>query len=98
MKLADALTKLKNAEPALRPHGIVHAAVFGSVARGEERDDSDIDIAIDLDRLVSRTLWDYVAAKRVVETLFDGSVDVVDRAALKTHVRERVERELVYAF
>ena len=98
MKLADALTTLKKAEPALRPHGIVHAAVFGSVARGDERDDSDIDIAIDLDRLVSRTLWDYVVAKRMVETLFDGSVDVVDRAALKPYVRERVERELVYAF
>jgi predicted nucleotidyltransferase len=98
MKLTDVLSTLKEAEPALRPHGILHAAVFGSVARGEERSDSDIDIALDLDPEVSRTLWDYARAQRVVGELFPGPVDVVERDALRPNVRERVERELVYAF
>lgn len=98
MKLADVLAILKQAEPALRPHGIVHAAVFGSVARGQERPDSDIDIAVDLDPVISRTLWDLVRAQRVVSELFHVPVDVVEREALKPKMRERVERELIYAF
>jgi predicted nucleotidyltransferase len=98
MKLAEVLDTLRKAEPALRPRGVMHAAVFGSVARGEERADSDIDIAVELDDDVVRTIWDYSGVKIAVSDLFDGEVDVVDRAALRPHLRGNVERELVYAF
>jgi hypothetical protein len=40
----DALATLRRHENALRSHGVAHAAVFGSVARGENRPDSDLDI------------------------------------------------------
>jgi hypothetical protein len=98
MKLADVLATLKKAEPELRPHGILHAGVFGSVARGENRHDSDIDIAVDLDDLTVLTIYDYAHVKNVVADLFDLPVDVVNRAALKPYLRDHVERELVYAF
>jgi uncharacterized protein len=98
MELEQALHTLRSAEPKLRAIGVRHAAIFGSTARGEQRADSDVDIAIELDGLVSRTIYDYVEAKEAVAALFDQPVDVVDRAALKPHLRERVERELVHAF
>jgi predicted nucleotidyltransferase len=98
MKLEQALDTLRNAEPKLRAKGVCHAAIFGSTARGEQRADSDIDIAVELDDLVARTIYDYVDVTDAVAALFDQPVDVVDRAALKPHLRKRVERELVYAF
>jgi uncharacterized protein len=98
MKLDEVLATLRQAEASLRPHGVVHAGVFGSTARGARKPESDIDIALDLDDRISRTLWDYAAVKLAVADLFDEPVDVVDRAALKPYVRENVERELVYAF
>ena len=98
MTLESALRTLRDAETALRARGVSHAAIFGSTARREERADSDIDIAVDLDGRVSRTIYDYVEVKEAVAALFDRPVDVVDRAALKPHLRERVEREPVYAF
>ena len=98
MELEKALRTLREAELALRAKGVRHAAVFGSTARGEQRTDSDIDIAVDLDDLVARTIYDYVEVKDAVAALFDRQVDVVDRAALKPYLREEVERELVYAF
>jgi len=98
MKLDDVLATLRQAEPSLRPHGVLHAGVFGSVARGDQKPGSDIDIALDLDPETSRTVWDYVGVKMAVSELFDGPVDVIDREALKPRVRESVERELVYAF
>src|SRR3954453_10675476 len=98
MKLEQALDTLRSAELELRARGVCHAVIFGSTARGEQRADSDIDIAVELDDVIARPIYDYVEAKDAVAALFDQPVDVVDRAALKPHLRQRVERELVYAF
>ncbi|HVY50763.1 MAG TPA: nucleotidyltransferase family protein [Devosia sp.] len=78
--------------------GVRHAALFGSVARGEAGPKSDIDIAIDLDRSRRPTIYDYVGMQQFISGLFDGSVDVVDRESLKPAVRESVMADLVRAF
>lgn len=49
MNGSDIITRLKAHEAALKARGVAHAALFGSVARGEQRGDSDIDIMIELD-------------------------------------------------
>jgi uncharacterized protein len=43
MNLQDALATLQRHESALRARGVAHAAVFGSVVRGDNRPDSDLD-------------------------------------------------------
>ena len=78
--------------------GVRHAALFGSVARGEAGPHSDIDIAIDLDMSRQPTVYDYVGMQQFITELFDGPVDVVDREALKPRVRERVTVDLINAF
>jgi hypothetical protein len=72
--------------------------VFGSVARGEERPDSDIDILVEIDPDRHITVYDYVALKEYVSELFDGAVDVVSRNGLKPFIRPRVTAEAIYAF
>lgn len=98
MKLEQALRTLRDAEPALRAKGVVHAAIFGSTARGDQRLDSDIDILIDFDPLARVTIYDYVAVKDDIAALFEQPVDVVDREGLKPHLRQPVARDLIYAF
>ena len=49
MKAHDAIAVLQKNADALRARGVRHAALFGSVARGEARLDSDIDVMIELD-------------------------------------------------
>ena len=98
MKLEQALSTLRGAEVALRAKGVRHAALFGSIVRGENRPDSDVDILIDFDPAASVTMFDYVAVSNDIASLFDGPVDVVDREALKPHLRKPLARDLVYAF
>ena len=98
MKLEHALRTLRDAEPALRAKGVLHAAIFGSTARGEQRVDSDLDILIDFDPAARVTIYDYVAIKDDIASLFEQPVDVVDREGLKPHLRQPVARDLVYAF
>lgn len=98
MKLEQALRTLRDAEAALRAKGVRHAAIFGSTARGNTRAGSDIDVLIDFDPSAGVTVYDYVAVKNDIASLFDGRVDVVDREGLKPHLRNPVARDLVYAF
>jgi uncharacterized protein len=44
------------------------------------------------------TVFDYVGVKEYIASLFDAPVDVIDREALKPHLREPSARDAVYAF
>jgi predicted nucleotidyltransferase len=98
MTREEVIARLREREPELRAHGVVHAALFGSVARGAQRADSDIDILVDLDPVVVATVFDYAGVKDFVASLFPGPVDVIDREALKPSFRPRASAEALYAF
>jgi len=68
------------------------------VARGSNRRDSDLDILVEFEPGAEGTVYDYVRFKEYVASLFETSVDVVDRAALKPYLRAPVERDVIYAF
>jgi uncharacterized protein len=92
------IARLQEKQAALRAKGVVHAAVFGSRARGDYRADSDIDIMIELDPTARITIFDYSGLKTYIGELFDLPVDVVNRAFLKVPVRPSVVDDAVYAF
>ena len=70
MKRDEIIKRLKEREADLRAHGVMHAALFGSAARGEQRPDSDIDILVDLDPAIVATMFDYAGVKAYVASLF----------------------------
>lgn len=78
--------------------GVIHAALFGSVARGEAGPGSDIDIAVDLTEDAAPGIWEYVGLKRRVGELFPGEVDVIDRGTAKPWLRAEIDRDAIYAF
>lgn len=98
MKRDEIIETLKAREADLRAHGVIHAALFGSVARDEQNAESDIDILVDLDPAIVVTIFDYAGVKDYVASLFRGSVDVIDREALKPRVRPRAAADAIYAF
>jgi predicted nucleotidyltransferase len=98
MNRQDAIAILRQHADALRSRGVRHAALFGSVARGDNRPDSDIDILVEFDPSARVTIFDYVGLKNYIATLFEGPVDVIDREALKPRLRQPSVRDAVYAF
>jgi hypothetical protein len=95
----DAIIEtLRARERELRRLGVCHIALFGSVARGDATETSDIDLLVDLQPDAPIGVFEYVGLTQFIEDLFPVRVDVANHARLKPHVRPSAEREAVYAF
>jgi hypothetical protein len=92
MAVRDDLRRRRDAVLAIAArHGVSRIRVFGSVARGEERPDSDIDLLIDLDD--DRGFADYLEFAEEIETLFGRRVEIVLNRSLSRHFRPYIEAE-----
>jgi predicted nucleotidyltransferase len=74
-------------------HGARRIRVFGSVARGDARPDSDLDLLVAMDD--GRSLLDLIGLGQDLEELLGRKVDVVSESGLSVHVRDRVLAEAV---
>ena len=95
----DIIARLRACEADLRARGVVHAALFGSRARGDNFGPVAVaGLALDLDLDAVDDVYAYVGLKHFIAGLFDGPVDVIDREGLKPYIRPPAESEAVYAF
>jgi hypothetical protein len=72
-------------------HGASNVRIFGSVARGETRPDSDVDFLVELEP--SRSLLDRVALIQDLEDLLGTKVDVATERGLRQCLRDRILNE-----
>jgi len=78
---------------AAQRHGVRAVRVFGSAARGDTTDASDVDLLVDLEE--GRSLLDLLAFQEEAEAIAGTSVDVATTDLLKEHIRDEVLKEAV---
>ena len=76
-----------------RRNGATNLRVFGSVARGEEGPESDLDLLVEMEQ--GRSLLDHIALIQDLEEDLGCRVDVVTEKALKERYRQRILEEMV---
>lgn len=74
-------------------YGAYNVCIFGSVARGEEREDSDIDFLVEMEP--GRSLLDWIGLMQDLEDLLGRKVDVATVKGLQEYFREQILREAV---
>jgi predicted nucleotidyltransferase len=104
MDTAEAVTAekviavLRAQEPRLRAAGIRALSLFGSVARGEARPDSDIDLVAELDPAAKMDLIRLVGLEQELSDLLGREVQILPEPVEKPRLRASVERDRVRAF
>ena len=78
--------------PILRKYNLKKAGIFGSIARGELREDSDVDILVEIER-DDLSLLDFVGIKLELEAALGRKVDLVEYDTIKPLLRERILAE-----
>jgi uncharacterized protein len=92
--MSPSLEALRETVEARMPqHGVVHAGVFGSVARGDDRAGSDVDFLVEFER--GRSLLDVAGLRVELREALGREVDVATRNSLHPRLRDRILRELV---
>lgn len=79
--------------PILKEKGVIRAALFGSYVRGEERDDSDIDLLVEVPN--GTGLFAFGGLKRKLEEALDKKVDLVTYNSLHPMLRDQILNEQV---
>jgi predicted nucleotidyltransferase len=94
MRREEVIQKLRQHYPGLvKNYGITSLALFGSVARDEATDTSDVDVLVDFG--APPTFDQYMGLKIFLEDLLQCQVDVVTRRSLKERIRPYIEKEAV---
>jgi predicted nucleotidyltransferase len=81
-------------EALLQRWPIEWMALFGSVARDEATEASDVDVLIQLNDSIG---WDIVTLADELESLLGEKVDLITREAIKPRYWERISGEVIYA-
>jgi uncharacterized protein len=93
----DTISTLKVHEKFIRQKfGVKRIGIFGSFARGEEREDSDLDVLVVFEE-GQKTFDNYMDLKFYLEDLFGREVDLVTEKALKPQLKDIIMKDVVYA-
>ncbi len=94
-RLEEIQEILRQKKPILRERfKVKEIGIFGSFVRGEEKDTSDLDILVELERPVG--LIKFVGLQNYLSDELGEKVDLVTKSALKPRIKKNILSEVVY--
>lgn len=90
--MAKEIEKIKSKiVEVLKKNGVVKAGIFGSYARGEQKQSSDIDLVIE----VNGSLLDVIRIEREIKQKLRRKIDVLTYGAISPYLKERILKEQI---
>jgi hypothetical protein len=97
MQRDEAITKLREHEAELRQLGVQHLYLFGSTARGEADEESDVDLFFDYER-GKLGLFELMDVKEQTSRILGRKADIMTRDSLHKVLRSRIEASALQVF
>jgi predicted nucleotidyltransferase len=97
MERAAAIATLKAHEAELKQLGVEHLYLFGSTARGEAREDSDVDLFFDYQK-GKLGLFELMDVKQRASSILGRKADIMTRDSLHRTLRPRIEAAAILVF
>lgn len=96
--LPEIVGRLRSERAALRKIGVRHLVLFGSVARGEAKPDSDVDIAVEIEPGTPFSLFLLEDTRLRLSQLLGQQVDLGEIGCLREEARASFEQDKVAVF
>jgi len=97
MKREEAISRLRAHEADLKRMGVEHLYLFGSTARGEATDDSDVDLFFDHEK-GKLGLFELMDVKERAASILGRKTDIMTRNSLHPRLKKRIEESAVLVF
>lgn len=97
MKRDEAISRLKQHEAGLKRLGVEHLYMFGSTARGEASEDSDIDLFFDYEK-GTLGVFELMEVKEYAARILGRKADIMTRDSLHKTLRRQIEEAAVRVF
>ncbi len=96
MKTLEEIEKILagHKEELCRKYSIEEIGIFGSYARGDQEEKSDVDILVDFYELPD--LFKFIEIERVLEEILGVEVDLIEKKSIKPRIKERILNEAIY--
>jgi hypothetical protein len=94
----EIIAKLKETAPALRAEGVTRLAIFGSRARGDAREDSDLDVLIDVDPNATFSLLDLVGVQHIIKDATGLETQAEMRRSIEPRFADRIADDVIEVF
>ncbi len=98
MDRLSIIAVLQDRQEELRAMGLRRLSLFGSYARGDAGQNSDIDLLSALDESKQLSLLDVIHIENYLSDLLGRKVDLVDEGSLDARIRPAVQKSLLHAF
>ncbi|HNZ28112.1 MAG TPA: nucleotidyltransferase family protein [Spirochaetota bacterium] len=89
------LINLKKIKDQLKLYGVVKIGLFGSYARNENTDQSDIDIIVEFNK-DKKNFHNFMETCNIIEKSLNKKVDIVTNDSLSPYIKPYIENEIIY--
>ncbi len=98
MTREEIIERLRSTAPALKAEGVTGLAIFGSRARGDARDDSDLDVLVEIDESRRLSLLDIIDIEHLIQDLTGIPTQIEMRRSIEPRFARRIADDVIKVF